>query len=550
MADVPSLAPDYYLGNFLSLLGGLDRYRDLLSDSELGFLARFDQLGHDARCLLVRLLLRKGQWFRISKLHYPELDDLPSALNELRLAGFIETGLAAPHSELNSLLTLAEWRTALVSEDPKAAPLGVSKGATKTQLAALIEQKGLWSSLAEYWRSDCLWLRDDPMALFKLLYFGNSYQDLSEFVLGDMGLRRYENYAVDKALRRFDTRADIDAALLLSQLSEQLELSGRILERDELELMLARCPHPLATGGGLEDKRQQLRGRIARELERRGDDDLALTIYGELAQTPARERSARCLEKLARFEEALAVVEAMIANPWDEQELAAARRMGPRLARLLGRPWLRAPASTIPGQQLALPPFEGKVEQAAVAWFESRGLRAWHLENAFVCGLFGLALWDIIFMPVKGAFDNPFQSRPRDMYRPGFVAARQVALDERLQRLREGELSILTRHFETKQGLVNDWVNWKLFDGEVLEAVLSHLDGALLTDLLERMLKDPQFYRSGWPDLLVLKQDGLAFVEIKGPGDRLQDSQRRWFDWFKSRQLDASVLHISWLTGD
>src|SRR5690606_32374527 len=46
--------------------------------------------------------------------------------------------------------------------------------------------------------------------IFKLLFFGNLSQDLTEFVLNDLGLSRYEPYLVDKSARLFNSRQQID----------------------------------------------------------------------------------------------------------------------------------------------------------------------------------------------------------------------------------------------------------------------------------------------------------------------------------------------------
>jgi len=35
-------------------------------------------------------------------------------------------------------------------------------------------------------------------------------------------------------------------------------------------------------------------------------------------------------------------------------------------------------------------------------------------------------------------------------------------------------------------------------------------------------------------------------VQIKGPGNRLQDNQKRWPVWFNSRQLPDQVCHVLW----
>ena len=61
-----------------------------------------------------------------------------------------------------------------------------------------------------------------------------------------------------------------------------------------------------------------------------------------------------------------------------------------------------------------------------------------YVENALMNSLFGLAFWEQIFTPVPGAFHNPFQSVPTDMYSPDFRVRRREAIAARLNELRAG----------------------------------------------------------------------------------------------------------------
>ena len=66
--------PFYYLDNFHQVLQWIgDRYRDLLNEEENTFLQRFPALPQPARALFVRMVMRKGELFRASKLSYPEI---------------------------------------------------------------------------------------------------------------------------------------------------------------------------------------------------------------------------------------------------------------------------------------------------------------------------------------------------------------------------------------------------------------------------------------------------------------------------------------------
>ena len=64
----------YYLDNFQAVLDWIaQRYTDLLTDEEQAFIAAFPALPQPARALFVRMVMRKGDLFRASKLRYAEI---------------------------------------------------------------------------------------------------------------------------------------------------------------------------------------------------------------------------------------------------------------------------------------------------------------------------------------------------------------------------------------------------------------------------------------------------------------------------------------------
>jgi hypothetical protein len=94
-------------------------YGDLLAASERNWLDRFYSLEEDEQCLLIRLMTRKGEWFRSDKLVYPELATTELLLSKLELAGFIDLTLpSSPNVLADKLLTKPELLS-LYPELPK-----------------------------------------------------------------------------------------------------------------------------------------------------------------------------------------------------------------------------------------------------------------------------------------------------------------------------------------------------------------------------------------------------------------------------------------------
>ena len=69
-----------------------------------------------------------------------------------------------------------------------------------------------------------------------------------------------------------------------------------------------------------------------------------------------------------------------------------------------------------------------------------------------------------------------------------------------------------------------------------------------LLAIWRRMLFDPGENRRGFPDVLALGENPGEYqlIEVKGPGDALQDSQRRWLRFFQREAIPAAVAWVQW----
>ena len=63
------------------------------------------------------------------------------------------------------------------------------------------------------------------------------------------------------------------------------------------------------------------------------------------------------------------------------------------------------------------------------------------------------------------------------------------------------------------------------------------------------MLVDLRANRTGMPDLIQFWPDEKRYrmIEVKGPGDRLQDNQRRWIAFCHQHGMPVDVCHVQWL---
>ena len=110
----PTLADrHYYLSNFRLVLDWLeDRYGDLLDDGQRRFCVDFKFLAKASQALLVRMVMRKADLFRATKLQYPEIGPTEEAIAPLIALGWAEEPGSLTLDELFVLLRkdeLARW---------------------------------------------------------------------------------------------------------------------------------------------------------------------------------------------------------------------------------------------------------------------------------------------------------------------------------------------------------------------------------------------------------------------------------------------------------
>jgi len=546
----PELAPHYYRDNFVLLCDSVEgRYGDLLQSAEQGFLYRFRALDHAAQCLYVRLVSRVGSLFRLSRLQYPEIGS-----HEEPLAALLESELAVcvktlSVEELGALYT----RNELV--DAFGTLLDVSRQVRKPDLLTVIESLELsdkkhfelleGSSVSAVVRIAA----EEIVALLQLLFFGNHYQSLTDFVLSDLGIASYYPYRLNCNNRLFASRGALDEYIECLQLRECF---SQLQESDDQAGVLELTEQLLAFEVRFTSSRKnwdKLCNRVARELERDSQGDLALELYSRSGCHPARERSARILEAREDWVGAAELCAAIGAEPWCEAEREAAIRIARRVERKTGGSATSRRKDSFDEMLLELEPDGGAVELSVASSLADDWHAVHFVENSLMNTLFGLAFWEQIFADVEGAFHNPYQSAPADMYSEGFRARRVEQLEARLNELMQLDLyAELLDCYTRYQGYQCRWADWRRVDGEMIAQSLKVMPSAHLLAIWQRQLFDPRENRNGFPDLIALgEQPGeYRMIEVKGPGDRLQENQKRWLHFFAEHQIPASVAWVSW----
>lgn len=555
------LAEGYYADNFRTVLDTVvARYDDLLTAAERALAESWYGGSLGAQRLYVRLISRKGPCFRRDRLEYAEIPALDDALAELAEGGLLDDGAEAPPAE--SLGVLLRPELDALARELGEVPGSRSKDELIGSLVAGYEVEDLRAGVARRCRV-VRPLGHEVLRVFRLLFFGNLSQDWTEFVLRDLGVMRWEPYPLRRELRLFEERRAVDDQLASRELRSTV---GLLLSQGQLEpaLELATGLSEKAWHAGAERFRDQVVARIARALERADRLPEALDWYARSERPPARERRIRVLEKLGRWEEALALAGQLADDPRDESEAVFAPRMFHRLRRALGEelgPWRRPRRLTRDLELVRRAHIT--VEQQVLEHLAEQGRGGFFAENWLWKSLFGLAFWDILFAPLPGAFQHPFQLGPLDLHGDphggehgtgDFRARRRDAIEARLAALRvdpDPGPALLAR-WDEKYGTANFFVTF--FDGarDLLALALERLHGRHLAAVCDRLVRDPRRYRRGLPDLFVLRDEapGFELLEVKAPGDQLRPEQGAWIDYLGDSGIPAAILKVRWSEAD
>lgn len=547
----PRLEDGYYLKNFQSVIDTVaSRYSDLLSPSESEFIETFRAFTEDAQRLYVRLISRKGPNFRLDRLKYWDIPHIEEAARPLLENGFLTNAVDSDSDELLSILVVPELKKLAKNE------WGIAVKSTwnRDRLVDEIIEAKSFEDIYKTLQSTLTLYRPqhrDIIHLLRLLFFGNLHQDLTDFVLQDLGIYQYEDYAWGQETRLFKTRNDVDRCFDLIECSRFVEV---LLYEEEME-------EAMTLGRVVREKNKELRGRnrriadrmfnrLGQVCEKSQDFEAALEFFGYSQYPPARERTARILFKQEKFKEAKEQCETIIAGAWDETEIDFAPRFLNKVKKAMGEVVPKEKRHKVKTVALSVPrDLESSVEAQVLEAYLKQGIEGIHGENSLWLMLFGLAFWDIIFAPIQGAFEHPFQHAPLDLYSADFRSAREELFRDRLAFLEKGEAvsERLLKTYDDKFGRANSFVSWVSWDRESVERVVQAVGGPSLAKVADRLSRDIRRYRRGFPDLFLFKGEGFELCEVKGPGDQLRPEQRSWLKYFDKVGVEAFVARVEWL---
>ncbi|KAK0570041.1 hypothetical protein OC861_000348 [Tilletia horrida] len=190
-----------------------------------------------------------------------------------------------------------------------------------------------------------------------------------------------------------------------------------------------------------------------------------------------------------------------------------------------------------------------RVEELCLQEFAKDGFKGYHCEGGMLTMLFVLAMWDIIYMPIDGAFETKYQSEPLDMRSDAFAIVRKEEMMQRLESISKGDGLDHIRAADERERPRGTWAsgcNWDRYTRDDLLEVAECMGGGPLATICQVFCEDREHCQGGMPDLCIwnMETKEVRFVEVKGPGDSLRDKQRIWIDTLARAGLTVQVATV------
>lgn len=532
--DLPAF---YYLNHFNDFIRDVHaRHFDLLGGDELSFLSAFQNLPAPAQATYVRMANRRGYVFDRDRFNYDEIPDQSQQWGHLLRAGLAERIDADLYPD---------WLTSL----------------SKPELVETLADSVCETAFKKSWKKDRLieiaLTHIDPDDAFipdrfvaqggrsalqylLFLYFGKIEDSLQALTLRDLGLIRQ----TDPDLRsvRFDSAEDAKAAFFyakaLHDFRHGTDRDARRLVRTLLDWPAPACMNSTA-------HRDKLLQKLGGWSERRGDIDAALKLYAHSDAPLCNERVIRIRWKRNVDDDrswCQARLESLIDAPSSDSEAAFAEDF---YARKFHKKRTSATTDLLRSATILTldEAHRHQPERAALRHFKARGVEAYRTENVPWRNLFGLLFWDLL----HDGLSHPQRIPPK--LRAGvFYAEHEGEIERRLARLDHPNqiLLDLLRTLSLHYGEDSALVHWGSRSLDRIQALILNAPRGGVAHLLRLMAQDWRGTKDGFPDLMLIEDGRVRFVEIKTAGDSLRRNQLTRLRQLSQAGFPVQIIKVRW----
>ena len=533
----PVLPTYYYLDHFSEMLSFVEStYREVLGDPHRAFIQEFRSLTADEQCLLVRMINRRGYVFNPSRLKYDEIRDAGAALSGLRTGGFLRALQEQDYAAWLSILRKDD----LIALAREAGCEEFRQSWNKPRLLDHVVSRICFEDAAVHGQATqfVALTKTEPLAFLLYLYFGKTHEDLKTFALRDLGIIRVNDAAQFKA--RFEDAGEARACFYYSQLIDRLDVPALAVMSAAAEDLLN---GPIDGGDYARALRDRAACSIGQFYERQKDTQRAIDIY-RLAPSPdCNERLVRLLYAAGDRDEAKSIVEGMIDDPGSDDEYTFAADFYARKfeGRRVGActELLRQAREVIVDEN-----HRGNPEAGVAGVLRREQSKVYFTENLLWHNLFGLLFWKELFE--SGQLHSGFDWVPHCLKDRSFARLFETEIATKLASVRQGAgLPLILKSIAAYWGRPNGIFSWDTIDVDALRDLLTIGNSGAAASILELMTRDFRAMRDGFPDLMLVQDNAVRFVEVKAQGDVIRRNQLT-----RLRQLQAAGFESQIIRAD
>ncbi|KAF7727731.1 hypothetical protein EC973_007190 [Apophysomyces ossiformis] len=577
--EKPSFADSMYTDEVNIMLATvLKSESHLFTSTELERIESFKSLEREPKHLFVRLWMRKHRFIRLDKVDYTaHIQDIKASADEL-----CKQGMAQPitnYVEALSVLTREEISTLV-----KTMQIPV-KGKTKMQYMDAVlryaeTNQAKMSRCVLDLAGQCIILDVDMRCLFQrihLVYYRTtdpeaSTKVMSSAILARLSRRNFPDYTVERTNYVWKSRQDLlayeEALDLHRRFDEQVAKATSEKQADVSQSLVecwTLCENIIGVWEDGLQKEQEERPYYMRRFE-------ANWVYTHLI-----EQGTKILGKLHEYELEALILRKLLSQKtyqlgkrgrWYDRlalvqmtHIAANKSNNPRSIKKLALQTcieaIQDPtvhqseriSDAVVGKKSVWRATDGaecSVEELALEHYARKGYRGLHSEGGIVSMLFALLFWDILFAPVPGVFETPYQSAPLDFGSDGFYIGRKTLITARLDEICQGQSRKILEQVDERERprqTICTGVHWN-YEREDLINVAECIGPLPLSSLCKLLAEEFGHGHGGLPDLCCWNEAEKQCMFVEGPGDKLSETQKLWIDTLTEIDIPVEVCYV------
>lgn len=506
------LPPRYYLDHFEELVRDTKNlHSHLFEKIHFDYLADYQTLQEDSRCLLIRMINRTGRIFSRDDLVYAEISDHEKAWRELSEKSFVRKLIEEDRSDFINWLRKEELQNILLK-----AEIPYKKSASKNDLIQIVSSANV-SLDSLFFNHEQIFVlsRHTDIEYLLFLYFGKIQNKLILPTLRDLGIRASNKKA--RLETKFKTIDQAKSHYFYSQLKHHYKKTPLPDECSHIELW------PPSTLIETTLLREELLLKVSDAAKKSGDLQRALDVLKVATEYPATIHRARLLHQLEYKEECLKELERMMDSPLSDEELLFADDF---LQRKFQKKKLSHLTETLRNAEKVFidESFYRHPEFGVIEGLKEQGQNGFFAENRLWTGLF----WTFFQEELESSSHSEFDHAPSELMEKTFL---EKFKDQIARKISETTM--------------DDFKAWFAED-EMTLFFLDHVSLEQIYSMLTYMAEDYYQRSSGYPDIMTVRDGKLAFIEVKAEGDSLKPSQIKQMRQLEKTGFAVQILQVGY----